>query len=428
MILNMTADRLRRRHIPIRIPQKLSIRTLDSGEYGSLSFIEASRELPFAIRRVYYIYGNKERKKRGFHAHKSLWQCLVVVRGSLTLQLEGKEGSFAYPLSRASEGIIIPPGYWREMHEMSKDAVVMVLASTDYTEDDYIRSYDDFKAWQNEAAKSPVPYLDFTRYMDACGGELECAVSDVVRSGHYINGPNVNAFEDEFARLCGVSYAVGVGNGLSALMLIMEALTIGEGDEVIVCAAGFVATPLAVSRRGARPVFVESLPDGNIDPDAIEGAITSATKAILLTHLYGAPAEMDAINALARNHSLHVIEDACQAHGSRYHCKPCGGLGTAAAFSFYPTKNLGCFGDGGCVTTNDPALAAAVRKIANYGSAQKYHHEILGENSRLDEMQAAVLRVKLPYLGKWNKQRAVLARIYSERLAEIPELLLPKYD
>jgi dTDP-4-amino-4,6-dideoxygalactose transaminase len=401
---------------------------MDSGESGSLSFIEASRELPFAIRRTYYIYGGKEGEKRGFHAHKTLWQCLVVLQGSLILQLEGPEGSFSYPLSVPNEGVIIPPGYWREMHEMTKDTIVMVLASADYTENDYIRKYEDFNAWQNSASERPVPYLDFTRYVDAFGSKLECAISDVVRSGRYINGPNVKAFEEEFAQFCGVEYAVGVGNGLSALMLILEALNIGSRDEVIVCAAGFVATPLAVSRRGATPVFVESLSNGNIDPDAVEEAITPATKAILLTHLYGTPADMDAVNDIAREHDLHVIEDACQAHGAFYKGRPCGGLGTAAAFSFYPTKNLGCFGDGGGVTTNDPAVAAKIRKLANYGSARKYHHEILGENSRLDEIQATVLRVKLPYLTKWNNRRRILARMYMGRLAEIPEILLPEYE
>lgn len=410
------------------VPQKIQIRTMDSGELGALGFIESRYNLPFSIRRIYYIYGGKENSERGHHAHKKLWQCMIVIKGSLTLVLDGDEGSFSYPLNNPREGIIIPPGYWREMHNITSDAVILVLASHDYDESDYIRDHNAFKSWLKEQALKPVPYLELSRYIDTYGSIVENSAIDAIRSGTYINGQNVQEFEQKFAAICGTRYAVGVGNGFAAIMLILEALGIGQGDEVIVCAAGFVATPLAVSRCKATPVFVDCNYNGNINPNAIERAIGQNSKAILLTHLYGNPADMDEINTIAEKYSIAVIEDACQAHGAKYKGRPCGSLGRAAAFSFYPTKNLGCFGDGGCVTTNDSKIASTVRKLANYGATKKYQHEIIGINSRLDEIQAAVLRAKLPYMHIWNERRNVLSNLYMERLSGIDCITLPTIE
>ena len=415
-----------KRNLILPHPVKVKIKTISAGETGSLSVIESSRDLPFIIKRIYYIYGMKEKTQRGFHAHKSLCQCLIAMNGNLELKLTGPAGDFSFKLTRPDEGVIIPPGYWREMHGLGPETVVAVLASEDYNEEDYIRNYHDFEKWLAALnIVNRVPYLDLTRSNPVMKKEMEEATDKVIQSGCFINGPRVKEFEQKFADFCGAGYAVGTGNGLDALTLILQALEIGSGDEVVVCAAGFVATALAVSRAGASLVFADCLPGGNLDPEALEKAITPQTKAIIPTHLYGIPANMDAINQLASKYGLQVIEDACQAHGARYRGRSCGALGRAAAFSFYPTKNLGALGDGGCVVTSDAELAEKVRRLANYGSIRKYYHEVEGTNSRLDELQAALLLVKLPYLEEWNSSRRALWATYEETLKNITSLALP---
>lgn len=256
--------------------------------------------------------------------------------------------------------------------------------------------------------------------------KTKIAKAKIMDSGSYILGQELEAFEAEFAAYCEAKYCVGVGNGLDALHLILLALGIGPGDEVIVPANTYIATWLAVSHARATPVPVE--PDEqtyNINPDLIEASITERTKAIIVVHLYGQPADMDAINALATRYGLKVIEDAAQAHGARYKGRRVGGLGNAAGFSFYPTKNLGAFGDGGAVVINDPEIADKVRVLRNYGSRVKYYNEVQGFNSRLDELQAGILRVKLARLDEWNERRRQIAALYCEELAGLPELLLP---
>jgi dTDP-4-amino-4,6-dideoxygalactose transaminase len=255
--------------------------------------------------------------------------------------------------------------------------------------------------------------------------ELDDAYRRVMNSGWYILGEEVKTFEREFAAYCGTNYCVGVGNGLEALQLILRAHEIGVGDEVIVPANTYIATWLAISNAGATVVPVE--PNGrtyNIDPSRIEAVITRRTKAILPVHLYGQPADMAPINEIAQRHGLKVIEDAAQAHGARYRDRRTGSLGDAAGWSFYPTKNLGAYGDAGAVTTDDGELADRVRLLRNYGSKSKYYNEEKGINSRLDELQAALLRVKLKHLDEWNSRRARVAAKYTEALSET-DLMLP---
>ncbi|MCS6992846.1 MAG: DegT/DnrJ/EryC1/StrS family aminotransferase [Anaerolineales bacterium] len=270
-----------------------------------------------------------------------------------------------------------------------------------------------------------IPFLDMKSPYLELQAELDSAWARVMRSGWYILGEEVQAFEQEFARYVGAEYCVGVGNGLEALHLILRAYDIGPGDEVIVPSNTYIATWLAVSYAGATLVPVEPVERTyNLDPERIEAALTPRTKAILVVHLYGQTAEMDAICAVARKHGLKVIEDAAQAHGARYWGKMAGNLGDAAGWSFYPGKNLGALGDGGAVTTNDPALAERIRTLRNYGSKVKYYNLEKGFNSRLDELQAALLRVKLPHLDEWNARRARIAAFYLESLRETG-LLLP---
>lgn len=255
--------------------------------------------------------------------------------------------------------------------------------------------------------------------------ELDEAAKRVLDSGWYLLGKECAAFEEEFAAYCGVRHAVGVGNGLDALSLILQGYGFGPGDEVLVPANTFIATFLAVSRNGCIPVPVE--PDEstcNLDPDRLEEKITPRTRAVIAVHLYGRTADMDPICRIARKHGLKVIEDAAQAHGAMYKGKRTGSLGDAAGFSFYPGKNLGCLGDGGMVVTDDGELAARVRALANYGSDRKYHHIRKGMNSRLDELQAAFLRVKLRYLDEDNAHRRKMAALYRSQL-HLPDLKLP---
>ena len=271
-----------------------------------------------------------------------------------------------------------------------------------------------------------IPFLDLKQPYSELKEELDCAYQRVMNSGWYIHGTELKAFESEFADYCNVKYCIGVGNGLDALHLILRAMDIGEDDEVIVPSNTFIATWLAVSYAGATPVPVE--PDEktyNIDPSKIEAAITEKTKAIMPVHLYGQPADMDPILKIAARHHLRVIEDAAQAHGARYKGKRTGGLGDAAGFSFYPGKNLGAFGDGGAVTTNDSTLVERVRRLSNYGSQVKYAHEVKGFNSRLDELQAALLRVKLRKLDEWNERRRQIADQYLQKLSARDYLILP---
>ncbi len=271
-----------------------------------------------------------------------------------------------------------------------------------------------------------IPFLDLQAAYHELQPELDAAYHRVMKSGWYILGDEVEAFEAEFAEYCGVKQCIAVGNGLEALHLTLRAYGIGPGDEVIVPANTFVATWLAVSQAGARPVPVEPDPRTyNLDPDRIAAVLTPRTRAIMPVHLYGQPADMDPIADLAHCHGLKVIEDAAQAHGARYKGRYIGGLGDAAGWSFYPVKNLGAFGDGGAVVTNDDILADKLRLLRNYGSRIKYHSEVKGVNSRLDPLQAAFLRVKLKYLDEWNERRRIVARHYLKCLADVPDLILP---
>ena len=246
---------------------------------------------------------------------------------------------------------------------------------------------------------------------------LAAATDAVLDSGHLILGDRLQEFEQEFARYCGVRHCLGTGNGLDALALVLRALGIGPGDEVIVPAFTFAATWFAASQAGAKPVPVDVRPDGLIDPALIAAAVTGRTRAIIVVHLFGALADMQAVLAVAGQFGLAVIEDAAQAHGAGRGGRRAGSFGTAAAFSFYPTKNLGALGDGGAVCTDDEALAGRVRRLRNYGSEQKYHHEVVGQNSRLDELQAAYLLAKLPHLDAANARRRRVAQRYHRALA-----------
>ena len=282
---------------------------------------------------------------------------------------------------------------------------------------------------QQQVTDAPIPLVDLKAQYRTIQPEIDAAVQRVIERADFVLGADVAAFEAEFADYCGTAHAIGCGSGTEALHLGLEALGIGPGDEVIMPAMTFVATALAINQCGAKPVLVDVDPDtALIDPQTIERAITPKTKAILPVHLFGQCADMDAIGAIARAHKLKIVEDAAQAHGAQRNGVKAGSLGDVGCFSFYPGKNLGAYGDGGLVTTNDAAVADKLSLLRNWGSRRKYHHEAMGTNSRLDTIQAAVLRVKLRHLDAWNAARRRHAAAYDAALAPLKDIQRTRYD
>lgn len=274
-----------------------------------------------------------------------------------------------------------------------------------------------------------IPFIDLTAPYRELGEELDRAVRPVLASGRFILGEETEAFEREFAAYCEVDHCVGVGSGLDALHLLLRGHDIGPGCEVLVPAHTFIATWFAVTHAGATPVAVDVKPDtANIDPGLLADAVTPRTRAVMPVHLYGRPAAMDEITRFAAEHDLLVLEDAAQAHGARAEGRRAGSFGDAAGFSFYPGKNLGATGDGGAIVTDDAELADRLRVLRNYGSPEKYRHDVAGFNSRLDSLHAAMLRVRLRHLDAWNARRASVAARYREGLSGLADLTLPCPD
>ena len=272
-----------------------------------------------------------------------------------------------------------------------------------------------------------INYIDLQTQYQTLKDDIRTAIDGVLDSGAYVLGPAVADFERDFADFCETTHAVGVNSGTSALVLALRAIGVGPADEVITAANTFIATVAAIAQTGARPVLVDVDPvSRNIDPALIEAAITKQTKAIIPVHLYGRMAEMDEIQDIANRHQLTIIEDAAQAHGARYRGRRAGSLGRLAAFSFYPAKNLGAFGEAGAVTSNDDDLIRIVRMLRDHGSPKKYEHELIGYNARMDGLQGAVLGVKLKHLEKWNAERNRVADKYDELLADLPIKLPPR--
>lgn len=402
----------------VRVPTRADNR-------GYLSVLQA-RDLGFTPVRLYYSFDI--RGERGGHAHKTLSSCMICAHGSLTVRLENARGIHEFVLDDPSWAVLVPPGCWRTITPNQAGSVLVVLASKDYDEDDYIRDYDRFGEWLAEQRGTPeVPYLALDRCHRLLRAPIDAAMTAVIEGNSLIGGPALTRFETAFADYCGVRHFVGCANGLDALSLILQAMGIGPGDEVVVPANSFIASALAVSERGATPVFVDVDPDTLLmEPGRVEAALTPRTRAIMPVHLFGVPVDMGPLLDLAERHGLKVIEDAAQAHGARWQGRRCGSLGHAAAFSFYPTKNLGALGDAGGVVTDDPDLAERIRLLGNYGSAAKYHHVVAGRNSRLDPIQAAVLEVKLRQLDGWNERRRTLAALYFDGLSGLDGLVLPR--
>ena len=270
-----------------------------------------------------------------------------------------------------------------------------------------------------------IIYIDLQQQYRNLKSEIDAAIAGVLDSSSYVLGPAVQDFEKSYARYCGVEHCLGVSSGTTALVLALRALQVGPGDEIITAANTFVATAAAIAQTGARPILVDVDPvSRNIDPSLVEAAITDKTKGIIPVHLYGSPANMESVDRIATDHNLFVLEDAAQAQGAKYKDKRTGSLGRMAAFSFYPAKNLGAFGEAGAVTTDDDELAHRVRMLRDHGSEKKYVHDLLGYNARMDGIQGAVLGVKLKHLDRHNDRRRAIAKMYGEALTGLP-LRLP---
>ena len=291
-----------------------------------------------------------------------------------------------------------------------------------YTPEEFLDKFNQ----EGFATKKSIPLVDIKSQVYSIYPEIDDLITKTLLSGWFILGNEVEQFEKEFADYCNAKYAVGVASGSDALALSLQALGIGSGDEVITVPNTFIATVDAIFRNGAKPVFVDIDPETyNIDVSNIEEKITDKTKAIIPVHLYGQSADMDPIIKIAKEYDLKIIEDACQAHGAEYKGKKVGSIGEVGCFSFYPAKNLGCYGDGGMMVTNDMGLSEKIKMLRNYGQSKKYYHDFIGYNSRLDELQAAVLRVKLKYLDKWNDLRRAHAKIYNELLEHVSGTEIP---
>jgi dTDP-4-amino-4,6-dideoxygalactose transaminase len=413
---------------------------------GNLTFIEAQRHVPFDIKRVYYLYDVPAGSSRAGHAHKDLFQLLIPISGSFDIHLDDGFEKRSVHMNRPYTGLLVTPMIWRVIDNFSSGCVCVVLCSAPYDEADYYREYDGFlaeaKASRSTMAissvkKTPcppassqpvtVPFLDLKHIHKEISGELINAFASVLHDGGYILGQAVEQFERSFAAYQQTKYCIGVGNGLDAITLTLRALGVGQGDDVLVPSNTFIATWLAVDHVGARCVPVEPDPQTHlITAQTVRNALTPKTKAVIPVHLYGQLVAMEEIQKLCKEKGLFLIEDAAQAHGAERNGRRAGTFGNAATFSFYPGKNLGGLGDGGAITTDDDKLAATLRSLRNYGSSQKYIHDEMGYNSRLDTVQAAILQSKLPYLDKWNERRQQIAEIYLRELAAAPGLILPQ--
>lgn len=398
---------------------------------GKLSVLELSKKYGFVVKRIYYLYDFKK-TARGSHAHKNLKQCIICLAGSAKVYFEkGDKNKKIYHLNKPNKALLIQGCIWKDIKEIKKNTILLVLASEKYNKNDYLKSIKKFKNYiNNKMKRSVISHHCIERMHNQLSHEFNDKFARVLKNNNFILGKEVKKFEKSFANFSKAKYSISCGNGLDALMLALRSLNISRGDEVIVPANSFVATAMAVSNVGAIPVFVDcNYEDYSINLRDFQKKITKKTKAIIPVSLYGIPLDIEKINNLASKYRLKVIEDASQSHGASFfsdnkfvekkfiNWK-------LATFSFYPTKNLGALGDGGAVLTNDRNLYNKIKLLRNYGSQKKYYHRVIGSNSRLDEMQAAFLNVKLKYLKKWILRKRKIAKIYIKELSNIKHIEL----
>lgn len=406
-------------------PKLISLQKI-SDKKTSIHVIEYGDGLPFLVKRNYLVTSTGKPLNRGYHAHKKLKQFMICIAGSCKVKLTNGQENLEFTLQNTEFGLFIPAGWWRE-YELSENSTISVLASESFEEKDYIRDYADFEVYAIAKNKNRnIPFLNLRDLNQSYSNNFANSLDQSLDSGEFVGGKAVTDFEAEFGEYCGVKYAVSCANGYDALYLSLVALGVKAGDEVIVPTNSFIATAFAVSRAGAVPVFVDCYKKNySIDLKQAATVLSNRTVGIIPVHLFGIPADMDLVKDFAKQHQLFVVEDAAQAHGAKYKTNLVGSLGDIGCFSFYPSKNLGALGDGGCMVTNSATLQKKLRALTNYGSAVKNFHESFGLNSRLDSFQARILKEKLNRLNIENSHRQRIAKIYQSRL-ENDWIILPK--
>lgn len=396
---------------------------------GKLSFAQWNDHLSWLPKRFFCVHDVPAGEHRGHHGHETCAEFLCCVVGSVRVHVDDGESRESFMLDSPSVGIEIGPHVWISQEYVEPGSVLIVLASEEHKPQLYIHDYARIKflAQSRASQAMKVPFLNVRESSMVIEKKVRDAFERVLLSGCYIGGSEVETFENNFAHFCGAHYCVGVGSGLAAIHLLLVALSIGPGDEVIIPSNTFIATALGVRMAGATPVFVE--PDAtfyNLDAALVEEKITARTRAVLAVDLYGQPFDVDALATITQRHPrIFLLSDAAQSHGALYKGRRTGSLVHASCFSFYPGKNLGALGDAGAVTTDDGELARKLRGLRNYGSSVKYVHDVEGFNERMDPMQAAFLSAKLPELEKWNTRRDAIAQRYTSALASLDWLQTP---
>jgi dTDP-4-amino-4,6-dideoxygalactose transaminase len=408
--------------------KKIKIKTF-SDTRGKLSALEISKQYKFNVKRIYYLHDLNTKFRRGQHAHKDLKQCIICINGAIKINFDTGKKEISHNLSHANEAILVEGVVWRDIEIKKKNSIILILASEQYRKSDYIKNKIDFSKFIKNNKKNIIVKYNC---LDRCHKELNYkflnAFENILSNNKYILANEVQRFEKKFAKFSNAKYAATCGNGYDALVLALRALNINTSDEIIVPANSFVATAMAVTNVGAKPVFVDcNENDYSINLKDLERKITKRTKVIIPVSLYGIPLDIEKINKIVRKHNLLVVEDASQSHGASFFSNKKFNYKTysnwkISTFSFYPTKNLGALGDAGAILTNDKDLLSKIKLLRNYGSVKKYNHEIIGINSRLDEIQASFLNIKLKYLRKWILKKRKIAKIYFKELKSIKRI------
>jgi dTDP-4-amino-4,6-dideoxygalactose transaminase len=409
----------------IKIPTFLDSR-------GNLSAINIRKKCGFLVKRIYYLYNLKKNKPRGSHAHKNLKQLLICVKGKVIVYFNKREKSETkYILNSPNKGLLIQDCIWCDIQEFEKDSILLVLASEDYNKKDYLRNRDQYRKYisQKKIIKN-ISYAPLDRMHKSLESRILPALESVIRKGKYILGNEVSKFEKNYAKFSKTKYVVGCGNGFDALVLALKSIDICCDDEVIVPANSFVATAMAVSSLGAKPIFADcDYNNFSIDLESVKNKITKKTKAIIPVSLYGIPLDASKISSFAKKYNLKIIEDASQSHGAcffsnNYQKVKKFSNWKISTFSFYPTKNLGAIGDAGAVATNDSKLYFKIKSLRNYGFEKFNSYKYIGINSRLDEIQAAILNIKLDYINDWTVKKRKIAKIYFRELKKVTSIKL----
>lgn len=394
---------------------------------GTLIPIEGINHVPFDIERFFFIK-DLDTHPRGFHSHKITQQVLFPICGSFSVELTDGKTIKTFHLSNDNVGIYVPINIWLKMYNYSQDCIICVICSHKFDETEYIRNYGDFLNYNSSLKNEKISCFDLSVQNELMYPKILSSIKKVLKSNEYVLGKELKTFEHNFSEYIGTKYCIGCSNGTSAMICALKALQLPIGSEIIVQSNTYIAAPLAIEACGHIIKIVDINDNLCMDLNDLESAITDKTKAILIVHLYGRSPNMYKLLQLREKFGLKLIEDCAQSHGSTFDGKHLGTFGDMGCFSFYPSKNLGCIGEGGCVITNDIRYSEYVKKYRNYGGVEKYHWEIKGTNERMHNIQAAVLNVKLPFLSEWNDKRRRLANEYDLLLSKIPQITIPNKE